>query len=369
MQRLPGATTRAFRFSLTFLLLGAVTQAQTGTPQVPVSPVKAVPLPNLVVPGQDGAAVHSISPEGSGGGGLTDPVPGASGDGVVPRPLTPGGDRGFEILIEPGDLIQVSVYGAPDYIKDVRVGSTGEITLPLAGTVKVGGLTPAQAEALIAKRLSDGNFFNDPRVSVLEKEFSSQGISILGEVQKPGVYQMPGPRKLYDALSTAGGTTPRAGNTVSLLHRSDSQKAEVVTMSYDGKPSSQSNIYVYPGDTIVVSKAGVVYVVGDVRLPGGFVMENSQMTVLQAFAMAQGAGPYAALDRAQLIRKAGSERRPQETQISLKNILAAKSPDINLQPDDIVFVPTSTGKKVATRTLEAIVQTASGMAIYSKGGW
>src|SRR5438552_3154808 len=119
MQRLPGATTRAFRFGLTFLLLGAVAQAQTGTPQVPVSPVRAVPLPNLIVPGQDGAAVHSISTEGSGGGGLTDPVPGASGDGVVPRPLTPGGDRGFEILIEPGDLIQVSVYGAPDYIKDV----------------------------------------------------------------------------------------------------------------------------------------------------------------------------------------------------------------------------------------------------------
>jgi polysaccharide export outer membrane protein len=361
MHYLAATTTRAFRFGLTFLLLGAVALAQTGTPQLPVSPVRAVPLQTLNVPGQDGAAVHSVSTEGSGGGGLTDPAPGASGDAVGRRPLPPSGDRGFEILIGSGDLIEVSVYGAPDYIKDVRVGSTGEITLPLAGTLKVGGLTPAQAEALIAKRLSDGNFFNDPRVSVLEKEFSSQGISILGEVQKPGVYQMQGPRKLYDALSTAGGTTPRAGNTVSLLPRSDSQKSQIVTLSYDGKTSSQSNIYVYPGDTIVVSKAGVVYVVG---LPGGFVMENSRMTILQAYAMAQGAGPYAALDRAQLIRKAGSERPPQETQISLKNILAAKSPDINLQPDDILFVPTSTAKKVAARTLEAIVQTASGMAIY-----
>ena len=364
MYSLVKTTNHAFQFSLAILLLGAVAQAQTGTPQVPVSPMRAAPLPTLIAPGQDGAAVHSISTEGSGGGAPTDPVPGASGDAVVRRPLPPSGDRGFEILIGPGDLIEVSVYGAPDYIKDVRVGSTGEITLPLAGTLKVGGLTPAQAEALIAKRLSDGNFFNDPRVSVLQKEFSSQGISILGEVQKPGVYQMHGPRKLYDALSTAGGTTPRAGNTVSLLPRSDSQKAEVVTLSYDGKSSSQSNIYVYPGDTIVVSKAGVVYVVGDVRLPGGFVMENSRMTILQAYAMAQGAGPYAALDRAQLIHKAEAERPPQETQISLKNILAAKSPDINLQPDDILFVPTSTAKKVATRTIEAIVQTASGMAIY-----
>ena len=366
MYSLAEITNRACWFSFTVLLLGAVAQAQTGTPQVPVSPVKAVPLPTLIVPGQADAAVHSISPEGSGGGGLTDTVPGVSGDAVVRRPLPPSGERGFEILIGPGDLIEVSVYGAPDYIKDVRVGSTGEVTLPLAGTVKVGGLTPAQAEALIAKRLSDGNFFNDPRVSVLEKEFSSQGISILGEVQRPGVYQMHGPRKLYDALSTAGGTTPRAGNTVSLLPRSDSQKSQIVTLSFDGKTSSQSNIYVYPGDTIVVSKAGVVYVVGDVRLPGGFVMENSHMTILQAYAMAQGAGPNAALDRAQLIHKAEAERPPQETPISLKNILAAKSPDINLQPDDIVFVPTSGAKAVGRRTLEAIVQTATGMAIYSR---
>src|SRR6202011_3067275 len=104
MYYLAEATIRAFRFSLTFLLLGAVAQAQTGTPQVPVSPVKGAPLPTLIGPGQDGAAVHSISPEGSGGGGLADPVPGASGDAVVPRPLTPSGDRGFEILIGPGDL-------------------------------------------------------------------------------------------------------------------------------------------------------------------------------------------------------------------------------------------------------------------------
>jgi polysaccharide biosynthesis/export protein len=372
MYYLAEATTRAFRFGLTFLLLGAVALAQTGTSQVPVSPVRAAPLPTLIVPGQNGAAVHSISTDGSGGSGLTDSVPGASGDVVVPRketalsPSTTNGDPSSEILIGPGDLIEVSVYGAPDYIKDVRVGSTGEVTLPLAGTVKVGGLTPAQAEALIAKRLSDGNFFNHPRVSVLEKEFTTQGISVLGEVQKPGVYQLPGPRRLYDALSAAGGTTPRAGNTVSLFHRADSQKVEVVMMSYDGKSSSQSNINVYPGDTVVVSKAGVVYVVGDVRLPGGFVMENSHMTILQAYAMAQGAGPSAALDRAQLIRKAGPESHTQETLISLKNILSAKSPDLNLQPDDIVFVPTSGAKAAGRRTLEAIVQTASGMAIYAR---
>jgi polysaccharide export outer membrane protein len=237
----------------------------------------------------------------------------------------------------------------------------GEITLPLAGTLKVGGLTPDKAEELITKRLSDGHFFNDPRVSVLDKEFVTQGISVLGEVQKPGVYQMPGPRKLFDALSAAGGTTPRAGNTVSVLRRSDSQKSENVSLD---KSAKLTNIFVYPGDTVLVSKAGVVYVVGDVRLPGGFVMENSHMSILQAYAMAQGANATAALDRAKLIRKTGPDSHPQESLISLKSILSAKSPDINLQPEDILFVPVSGAKAAGRRTIDAILETISGMAIY-----
>ena len=366
MSYLTRITTRALCFSLT-LLAGAFASAQTSSSQEPVSPVKTVPLPTPIAPGQKDA-VHAISTEGSRSGGLAGSGADAGDNTAVqgkPAALSPpNGDSGFEILIGSGDLIEVSVYGAPDYVKDVRVGSTGEITLPLAGTVKVGGLTPAQAEALIAKRLSDGKFFNDPRVSVLEKEFSTQGISVLGEVQKPGVYQMPGPRKLFDALSAAGGTTPRAGSTVTVLHRASAQNPEIVFLTNNGKASSQGNIYVYPGDTVVVSKAGVVYVVGDVRMPGGFVMENSHMTILQAYAMAQGANSTAALDRARLIRKVGPENEPQDTSISLKKILSAQAPDMNLRPDDIVFIPVSGVKVAGRRTLEAIVQTATGMAIY-----
>ena len=366
MYRRPRATTHLFRFSLMFLLAGTFVPAQTNSPQVS-SPLRTAPSSAPIMVGQTGPATHVTSASGSGGGASqTDSVPGASGDDADPRiPKTPAsaadvGEPSFEILIGPGDLIEVSVYGA-DYIKEVRVRSTGEITLPMAGTLKVGGLTPAQAETLIARRLIDGDFFNDPRVSVIEKETVTQGISILGEVQKPGVYPLPGPRKLFDAISAAGGTTPRAGNTVSILHRADSRPPETVTLSY-GKSSNESNVYVYPGDTVVVSKAGVVYVVGDVRLPGGFVMENSHMTILEAYAMAQGANPTAALDRAQLIRKSGSEGQV----VSLKKILAAKAPDMNLQPDDIVFVPTSGAKVASRRTIDALVQTASGIAIYSR---
>ena len=175
MDYLTGSAAYVFRLSLAFLLIGAaVAPAQTNSPQAPVTPVRLPAPPNLIAPGQNGSAVHVLPTEGAGGE--------ASGGTVVTQTtlssLAASGDAGFEILIGPGDLIEVSVYGAPDYIKTVRVGSTGEITLPLAGTVKVGGLTPVQAEALIAKRLNDGNFFNDPRVSVLEKEFVTQGISV-----------------------------------------------------------------------------------------------------------------------------------------------------------------------------------------------
>ena len=139
-----------------------------------------------------------------------------------------------------------------------------------------------------------------------------------------------------------------------------------MNLSYDGKSADHANIPVYPGDTVVVSKAGVVYVTGDVKLPGGFIMENAHMTILQAVAMAQGANPTAALDRAKLIRNSGQGSQPEEIPISLKKILSAKAPDMNLQPNDIVFVPKSAAKSAGRRTLSAIVETATGMAVYGK---
>jgi len=270
-----------------------------------------------------------------------------------------------EVLIGSGDLLEVSVLGSPDSTKQVRVGAGGEISLPLIGPVKVAGLSIVQAERAVAKLLVGGGFFADPQVSIFEKEYATQGISVLGEVQKPGIYPLMGRRTLFDAISAAGGTTPRAGNTVTITRRDVPKTPETVPLTY-GPSGSQpgNNIQVMPGDTVVISKAGIVYVVGDVAKPGGFVMENAEMTVLQAIAMAQGTNRDAALDRATLIRKASNQ--PQETPIPLKQILAAKAPDLRLQPDDIVFVPTSAGKTAARKSLEAIVQTATGIAIYRR---
>jgi len=268
-----------------------------------------------------------------------------------------------DLLIGAGDLLEVSLYGMPDFKTDVRVNSGGEISLPMLGTVAVGGLSIEQAQALIERKLSQKGLFNDPHVTVFEKEYATQGISVLGEVQKPGIYSLLGSRKLYDALSAAGGTTPKAGRYVLITRRNDPEHPVRVPLLTGTPESMENNVAVEPGDTVVVSKAGVVYVVGDVRQPGGFVMENgNDISVLKAIALAQGTNPNAALNAAKLIRK--TPEGPKDVALSLKKMLAAKAPDLQLQPDDVVFIPGSAGKSAAKRGAEAILQMATGVAIW-----
>jgi polysaccharide export outer membrane protein len=268
-----------------------------------------------------------------------------------------------DLLIGAGDLLEVSLYGMPDFKTDVRVNSGGEISLPMIGTMSVAGLSVEQAETLIAHKLAEKGLFNDPHVTVFEKEYATQGISVLGEVQKPGIYPLLGSRKLYDAISAAGGTTPKAGRYVLITRRNDPQHPVRVPLMTGAPESMENNVSVEPGDTILVSKAGVVYVVGDVHQPGGFVMENgNDITVLKAIALAQGTNPNAALNGARLIRK--TPGGPQDVPLALKQILAAKAPDPQLQPDDVVFVPGSAGKSAAKKGAETILQMATGIAIW-----
>jgi polysaccharide export outer membrane protein len=232
----------------------------------------------------------------------------------------------------------------------------------MVGNIRLAGLSTFQAEDTIAKSLKKNGFFNEPEVQVFVKEYAASGISVLGEVQKPGIYPLPGHRTLLDAISAAGGTGPKAGKTVSITHRDQPDSNETLQLVHEDK-GTMTNRIIYPGDTIVVSKAGMVYVVGDVKEPTGIIMENPHLTILQAIAMAHGTNSTAALGSAKLIRKATSNA-PQEIPIPLNTILAAKAPDLELQPDDIVFVPNSLAKSATRRGLEAILQTATGLAVY-----
>src|SRR5712664_291332 len=268
-----------------------------------------------------------------------------------------------DLLIGSGDLLEFRLYGMPDFNTEVRISSGGELSLPMLGPLTAAGRSVEQADTLIERKLSQKSLFNDPHVTVFEKEYATQGISLLGEVQRPGIYLLLGSRKLYDAISAAGGTTPQAGRYVLITRRNDPQHSVRVPLLTGAPESMENNVTVEPGDTILVSKAGVVYVVGDVHQPGGFVIENgNDITVLKAIALAQGTNPNASLNAARLIRKTpeGSKDVP----LPLKQILAAKAPDPQLQPDDVVFVPGSAGKSAAKRGAEAVLQMATGVAIW-----
>lgn len=272
---------------------------------------------------------------------------------------------GTALRIAAGDLLAVSVFGT-DYgcaadkqvNCEARVSSSGTVSLPLIGSVAVEGQTTEEAARSIASVLSKGGYFNNPQVIVVQREYATQGIAVLGEVQKPGIYPLIGSHTLLEAISAAGGTTAKAGNKVLIRHRAQPNQPENINLR-----AANSNQALLPGDTVEITKAGMVYVVGEgVKQPMGVVMENSGLTVLQALAMAQGTSATAKLNGAMLIRTTNGQRT--ETPIALGKLFANKAPDPVLQPEDIVFVPSSAAKSVTRRSLEAIIQTATGVAVY-----
>ncbi len=272
------------------------------------------------------------------------------------------------LRIGTGDLLEISistVIGAPDVNCKARVSASGDITLPLVASLHVAGMTAEEAQATIEKNYKDAEILKSPQVLVLIIEYASQGVSVLGEVLKPGVYPLFTSRRLLDLISQAGGVTPTAGRTITITHRDHPLEPKTIVLSRDPTQNTASNIDIIPGDTIVVAKAGVVYVVGAVGKPGGFTMDaNDGLTILQAIALAEGAKTDAAMDKSKLIRQ--TPNGPSEIPVPLHKILASKTPDIRLQSDDILFVPSSAVKSAARRSLEAIVQTATGVAIYRR---
>jgi polysaccharide export outer membrane protein len=261
----------------------------------------------------------------------------------------------------PGDLIEVSVYNVPELVTKARVGNAGDIYLPLIDYVHVGDLTLEEAQAMIQKRLEDGGFVHNAHVTIFLDESASQGVTILGDVMRPGIYPALGDRKLYDLISAAGGFTASAGRNVSVI-RQHSQAAPItVHLPRNLADDVQDNIEIMPGDTITVPRAPIVYVVGDVGHPAGFLVDNGSLTVLQALALAGGANHTAKMSGARIIRKGPTGMT--ETPVPLKKMLEAKAPDVNLQADDILFVPLSGARVAAGTGFNAAISLATGLAI------
>jgi polysaccharide export outer membrane protein len=264
------------------------------------------------------------------------------------------------LVLGPGDEVEVTVYGAPDLSGRSRVSADGNISMPLIGYVRIGGLSDSEAGGAIEAKLRHDNVLNDPQVAVYVKDYGSSGISVAGEVAKPGFYSALGPHRLFDVLQEAGGTTDKAANEVVISHRGQ-EDATTLSISKNPAEMAASNVDLKPGDTVVVPKAGIVYVLGEVTRPGGYVLNASGgVTVLQVVAVAGGPTHVAASGKARLLHRSGNGF--QEQPINLKKLLRGKAHDVSVQNDDILFVPSSTLKEALNAG--ALVATASTAAIY-----
>ena len=261
-----------------------------------------------------------------------------------------------------GDLVEVSVYNVPELASKVRVSSAGDVYLPLIDYVHVDGLTLEEAQSLIEKRLSDGGFVRNPHVSIFVDEAASQGVTVLGEVAKPGIYPNVADHKLYEVISEAGGFTSSASRKLAILRRNRTEPIRV-DLPRNLADDLSANIDIEAGDTITIPKAPIIYVVGDVGRPSGLLVDNGSLTVLQALALAGGTNHTAKLGGARIIRKGPTGMV--ETRVEIKKMLEAKTPDVTLQADDILFIPVSGGRVLASRTFEAAMSAATAVTIYT----
>jgi polysaccharide biosynthesis/export protein len=277
---------------------------------------------------------------------------------------------------------QISFWGidAEEIVnKQFRVDPEGEVSLPMVGRLRAEGLTIREFEEVLNKRLSA--YIREPHIVVTVVEFRSQPVSVVGAVKSPGTYQLQGRKTVVEMISLAGGFREDAGNTIKITRELEWGKiplpnamisplgnfsvAEVRIKEIMDAKDPQNNILMMPHDVVTVPRAELVYVIGDVKKAGGFVLsERSSMSVLQALSLAEGSERTADTRRAKILRLEPGQEQRKEIAVNLKKILDGTSNDVPLQAGDILFVPGSTAKRVGVRTLEAAVQIGTGVAIW-----
>jgi polysaccharide export outer membrane protein len=300
--------------------------------------------------------------------------------------------RGSDYRIGSGDLLRIEVFDVPDLSREVRVSESGFISLPLLPVrVRAGGLTAFQLEEKLAELLQANGLVRNPQVSVFVKEQRSQPITVIGAVRNPLVYQAIRQTTLLEVLSQAGGIADDAGSVVIVTRPSPApaEPAEAGAAPEDGNSAEAAqaqtiviklrdllesgdpryNIPLQGGDVVSVPRAGIVYVVGAVEQPGGFVLQtdSEEMTALKAIALARGLSSTARPDDAVVLRKDPVSGQKTEIEVDLKKVMARKAEDIRLYPNDILFVPDSTGKKALRRLGEVGLAITSGLVILRAG--
>ncbi len=275
----------------------------------------------------------------------------ASTDNVVPYGQS--NDRIGQIVLGPGDQIDVSVFDTKELSGKLRVDQAGNIELPVGGLLAVAGLTPDQASRAIEQRFRDAQIMIDPHVSVSIGQYATQGITILGEVRSPGTFPLFGPHTLYDALAFAGGPTQLEGASITITHHNDPDHPVIVKVNGPNYSEIQHSTPVFPGDNVVVSQADVVYVVGDVTSPGAIPLTyGRKLSLLNILALARGTTPTAALNKAVVIRQ--TSEGVLVMSVDIKGAMMSKAPNPILEASDVLVVPDSRFKKFLQFALPSV---------------
>ena len=234
-----------------------------------------------------------------------------------------------DILLGPGDVVKVSVFGNPDLSLETRVSEAGSISFPLIGDVAIGGLATAAAEKKIAGLLESGGFLRKPQVNLIVTVLQSQQVSVLGQVNRPGRYPIDGKRSLTDILASAGGVGPEGGDTITLIRTRDGKttKENVNLLDMMRSGDMNQNFDLSSNDVIYVERAPRFYIYGEVQRPGFFRLERN-MTVLQALSAGGGLSPRGTERGIRIKRRDATGKL---------EVLDAKMDDL-VQVDDVVFV-------------------------------
>jgi polysaccharide export outer membrane protein len=267
------------------------------------------------------------------------------------------------LLIGPGDMLHIQVFDTPEMEQHARVTDDGNVPLVFLGNVHVAGLTPEGAARTIETQLQQKEYMKHPQVTVAIDQYATQGVLVMGQVKSPGPVQIDTSRPVLDVLGMAGGLTDIASRKVMIERHGTGERVQYF-VSNNPDEAFDHSVLVHPGDKLLVPKADVAYMLGDVSKPGGYAFTNNkgQITALQMLASAGGTPPTAVPSEARLIRRTADGFT--ETHIQLSDMQKGKIADFVLQPDDIIYVPFSYLKNLAANASQ-IVAAAGGAAVYT----
>lgn len=267
-----------------------------------------------------------------------------------------------KLRISPGFQISVQAFDVPELNGLFRVEDNGDIHFPLAGSIHVSGLTPVEAGRTIESRLLEAKLLNHPQVSVAIQQYSPYLVTVTGEVRTPGRVSLIAPHSLMDVLSLVGGETEIAGDHVQIRHAN--QVVDSYFYKKNGDGQTIRDVMVVPGDSVIVPRAGIVYVLGSVLRPGGYLMqEDGDLDVAQALSLALGPNLQAKVSSISIVR-----RKPDGTYETIpadyQKFTSGREVAAKLLPEDIVYVPVSKVKTIFT-TGAGLIGAAATSTVYA----